>query len=64
MHNEIKKITIKDLCPEEKGKIGELLKKLAIEKEEKENLLKAVEDEKRKSEHMESIIKEKYILYP
>lgn len=57
--NDKKKITIKDLCPEEKGKIGELLKKLAKEKEEKESLLKTVEEEKRKSEQMESILKEK-----
>jgi len=60
MENELKKkITIKDLCPEEKGKIGELLKKLAKEKEEKEQLLKAVEEEKQKAEQMESILKEK-----
>ncbi len=57
--HEKKKITIKDLCPEEKGKIGELLKKLAKEKEEKENLLKTVEEEKRKADHIESILKEK-----
>lgn len=54
-----KKITIKDLCPEEKGKIGELLKKLAKEKEEKELLAKIVEDEKRKVEKLDLIIKEK-----
>ena len=38
---EIKKeqnIRIKDLCPEEKRKIGELLKKLSNETEEKEKL--------------------------
>jgi hypothetical protein len=42
-----KKITIKDLCPEEKAKIGELLKKLADEKDEKEKLKQMVEEEKR-----------------
>lgn len=30
---------LKDLCPEDKSKIGELIKKLASEKEEKEKLL-------------------------
>ncbi len=57
--NDNKKVTIKDLCPEDKGKIGELLKKLAQEKEEKESLLKTVEDEKKKNERMETILKEK-----
>ncbi len=32
-------VTIKDLCPEDKAKIGMLIKKLADEKNEKEQLL-------------------------
>jgi hypothetical protein len=56
-----KKITIKDLCPEEKLKIGELLKKLSEEKESKEKLAREIEEEKRKYEKkLESINKEKY----
>ena len=36
--------TLKDLCPEDKAKIGELIKKLAEEKGEKEQLLKKLEE--------------------
>ena len=55
-----KKITIKDLCPEEKLKIGELLKKLAEEKEAKEKLSREIEEEKRNYLiKLESISKEK-----
>jgi hypothetical protein len=55
-----KKITIRDLCPEEKQKIGELLKKLAEEKEEKEKLMKVIDDEKKIYESkIDSILKEK-----
>lgn len=57
--DEEKKITIKDLCPEDKGKIGELLKKLAIEKEEKENLEKNFFEERLKNEKFENLLKEK-----
>lgn len=54
-----KKITIKDLCPEEKARIGELIKKLAEEKEEKENLRIKLENEKKDYEsRIESIVKE------
>jgi hypothetical protein len=42
-----KKITIKDLCAEEKAKIGELLKKLSEEKEEKEKLMTLAKEERR-----------------
>jgi len=34
--NEPKEIRLKDLCQEDKTKIGDLIKKLAQEKEEKE----------------------------
>ena len=55
-----KKITIKDLCPEEKLKIGELLKKLAEEKEAKEKLSREIEEEKRNYlMKLESLSKEK-----
>jgi len=40
------KITIKDLCPEEKQKIGDLIQKLAKEKQEKDELIKKFEQEK------------------
>jgi hypothetical protein len=54
-----KKITIKDLCPEEKARIGELLKKLAQEKEENENLKIKLENDKKDYEtKLESIIKD------
>ena len=36
-------IRIKDLCPEEKRKIGELLKKLSNKTEEKEKLKKMLQ---------------------
>ena len=45
--------TLKDLCPEDKAKIGELIKKLAQEKEDKEGLSKEIDDAKR---NYESII--------
>lgn len=35
---------LKDLCPEDRMKIGELMKKLAEEKEEKERMRKALEE--------------------
>jgi hypothetical protein len=55
-----KKITIKDLCPEEKAKIGELLKKLADEKEEKEKLRQlAEEDKKLYKSKIDSLVKDK-----
>jgi hypothetical protein len=61
--NENKKITIRDLCPEEKQKIGELLKKLAEEKEEKEKLIKISKDDKKHYENtIENLIKEKEYL--
>ena len=47
---EIKKdqnIRIKDLCPEEKRKIGELLKKLSNETEEKEKLQNMLQEDKK-----------------
>ncbi len=57
-----KKLTIKDLCPEEKAKIGDLLRKLAEEKEEKEKILKSAEEEKKLYESkIDSLIKEKYL---
>jgi hypothetical protein len=34
-----RKVTLRDLCPQDKAKIGQLIKKLAHEKQEKENLL-------------------------
>ena len=42
-----KKITIKDLCPEDKKKIGDLLKKLSNETEEKEKLRQMLEEDKK-----------------
>lgn len=49
-----------DLCPEDKARIGELMKKLASEKEEKEKLRKALElREKEFEETIENIEKEK-----
>jgi hypothetical protein len=60
--NSEKKLTIKDLCPEEKVKIGDLLKKLAEEKAEKENILKQADEEKKLYEsRIDSLVKEKYI---
>ena len=54
-----KKVTIKDLCQEDKAKIGELIKKLAQEKEEKENLKVKLETEKKQYEsRIEQISKE------
>ena len=54
-----KKVTLKDLCAEDKAKIGELLKKLAEEKEEKENLKSKYENEKKEYESkIDSMIKE------
>lgn len=41
------RITIKDLCPEEKKKIGELLKRLSSETDEKEKLKSMIEEDKR-----------------
>jgi hypothetical protein len=59
---EGKKITIKDLCAEEKAKIGDLLKKLADEKEEKERLRQIADDEKKLYEsRIDSLVKEKYV---
>ena len=49
-NSEIKKdqnIRIKDLCPEEKRKIGELLKKLSNETEEKEKLQSMLQEDKK-----------------
>lgn len=55
-----KKITIRDLCPDEKAKIGELIKKLSRENEEKEKLQKQIEEEKKIHEsQIEQIEKEK-----
>ena len=47
--------TLKDLCPEDKAKIGELIKKLAEEKQEKEELLRKLEE---KHKIFESSMKE------
>ncbi len=44
------KITLKDLCPDDKAKIGELIKKLAAEKKEKEELLSLMEERQREFE--------------
>ena len=40
-------IRIKDLCPEEKRKIGELLTKLSNETEEKEKLQNMLQEDKK-----------------
>lgn len=40
-------VTLKDLCPEDKAKIGELVKKFALEKKEKEELLVKLEEKQR-----------------
>jgi len=44
---------LQDLCPEDKQKIGELIKKLASEKDEKERLRKELEE---KEKHYKSLI--------
>ncbi len=41
------KVTIKDLCPEEKQKIGDLMRKLAQEKQEKEQMQRQFDREKK-----------------
>lgn len=48
--NENNKVTLKDLCAEDKAKIGELIKKLAAEKQEKEDLLRLMEERQREYE--------------
>lgn len=40
------RVTIKDLCPEEKQKIGDLIQKLAQEKKEKTELVEKFKQEK------------------
>jgi len=50
---------LQDLCPEDKQKIGELIKKLAQEKEEKEKLRKELEEkEKNYQDMVENLAKE------
>jgi len=44
--NKMNKITIKDLCPEDKQKIGDLIQKLAQEKREKTELIEKFKQEK------------------
>ena len=46
-NQKIQNIRIKDLCPEEKRKIGELLKKLSNETEEKEKLKNMMQEDKK-----------------
>ena len=48
--NENNRVTLKDLCAEDKAKIGELIKKLAGEKQEKEDLLRLMEERQREYE--------------
>ena len=38
---------LQELCPEDKAKIGELMKKLAQEKEDKEKLLRELQDKEK-----------------
>jgi hypothetical protein len=42
------KVTIRDLCPEDKAKIGELIKRLAEEKENKEKVVKDLKEKVKK----------------
>lgn len=50
---------LQDLCPEDKQKIGELIKKLAQEKEEKEKLRRELEDKEKNYQGMvENLAKE------
>ena len=58
-----KKITIKDLCPEEKKKIGELLKRLSTETEEKKHLQQLLEQDKQFYESQIKTLKESSILH-
>jgi phenylalanyl-tRNA synthetase alpha subunit len=46
-NNNINKIRIKDLCPEEKKKIGDLLKKLSEETDEKEKYKQQLNEDKK-----------------
>lgn len=58
-----KKVTIRDLCPEEKAKIGDLLRKLADENQEKERLKQIMEEDKKNYENkIDTILKEKEYL--
>ena len=42
-----KRITLKDLCPEEKQTIGDLMKNLAQEKKEKEDIVRKFDKERK-----------------
>lgn len=59
-----KKITIKDLCPEDKKKIGDLLKKLSNETEEKEKLRQMLEEDKKLYESKIKSIKDSFVQQP
>ena len=59
-----KKITIKDLCPEDKKKIGELLKKLSNETEEKERLKQMIEEDKKLYESKIKSMKDSFVQQP
>lgn len=63
MSSSTKKITIKDLCPEEKKKIGELLKRLSTETEEKNHLQQLLEQDKQFYESQIKTLKESSILH-
>lgn len=59
-----KKITIKDLCPEDKKKIGELLRKLSNETEEKERLKQMIEEDKKLYESKIKSMKDSFMQQP
>jgi hypothetical protein len=56
-------VRLKDLCPEDKAKVGELMKRLAQEKEEKEKALRELEHQKRKfDDYIEGIKEENQVI--
>ena len=63
MSSSNKKITIKDLCPEEKKKIGELLKRLSNETEEKKQLQQLLEQDKQFYESQIKTLKESSMIH-
>ena len=48
--DSVQSATLKDLCPQDKAKIGELMKRLASETKEKLELKKQAEEERKRSE--------------
>lgn len=58
--NSTSKVTLKDLCPEDKEKIGQLMNKLAIEKTQREEIeKKATEERSQLEKKLKKLKKEK-----